>query len=388
MTQHTKLSSLISPDEIILVHSGKDYFSRLEQMINQAERVIHIQTYIFEYDETGHEIIKALKRAAARNVSVYILLDSFGSREFPSVVAKELESIGIKLRFFSPFLSLNTFYIGRRLHQKIVAVDGETLLIGGINVASKYEGSNVEKAWLDYAVMITSGMAKQVDKICFDLYFKRNTSVFRRKKTIIKNPTNTEVRILQNDWLNRKNEIFRAYIHAIRNAKKDIIIVGSYFFPSRKLSKALKLASEKNVKVKLILSGKSDIPLLKNATLYFYGKYLKNNIEIFEWDKSILHGKAAVVDGEWSTIGSFNLNNLSSYASIEMNLGIHSQQFSANFQTHLNLRISECVKISSDEFEKKRTFLSKIKIRVCYWIIRLILNVATIIPYKRFLKSN
>jgi cardiolipin synthase len=236
--------------------------------------------------------------------------------------------------------------------------------------------------------MLTSGMAKQVDKICFDLYFKRNTSVFRRKRTIIKNPTNTEVRILQNDWLNRKNQIFRAYIHAIRNAKKEIIIVGSYFFPSRKLSKALKLASEKNVKVKLILSGKSDIPLLKNATLYFYGKYLKNNIEIFEWDKSILHGKAAVVDGEWSTIGSFNLNNLSSYASIEMNLGIHSQQFSANFQTHLNLIISECVKISSNEFEKKRTFLSKIKIRVSYWIIRLILNLATIIPYKRFLKSN
>jgi cardiolipin synthase len=152
------------------------------------------------------------------------------------------------------------------------------------------------------------------------------------------------------------------------------------------LTLALKSASEKKVKIKLILSGNSDIPLLKNATYFFYAYYLKNNIEIYEWDKSVLHGKAAVVDGSWSTIGSFNLNHLSSYASIEMNLGIHSKTFSEDFQLHLSQIIKECRKIAPDTIDKKQTIITQIKNRICYWLIKITLITITYFPYKRFMK--
>ena len=86
----------------------------------------------------------------------------------------------------------------------------------------------------------------------------------------------------------------------------------------------MKKASKNKVVIKLILSGISDLPLTRRATCYLYTKLLNYNIELYEWDKSVLHGKTAVIDGYWTTIGSFNLNNLSSYGSIEMNVEINS----------------------------------------------------------------
>ena len=108
---------------IELVHSGEDYFLRLKEIIDNAEKEIHLQTYIFENDETGNRIAACLKEAAQRKVKVYVLLDAYGSAALPDSFADDLVQHGILLRFFSPLFSLNNFYIGRRMHHKIVVAD-------------------------------------------------------------------------------------------------------------------------------------------------------------------------------------------------------------------------------------------------------------------------
>ncbi|MAO17955.1 MAG: phospholipase, partial [Muricauda sp.] len=123
-----------------LVRSGEDYFLRLEKLIDKAEKEIHIQTYIFENDDTGNRIASCLKKAAQRKVKVYVLLDAYGSAALPNSFAQDLVQHGILLRFFSPLFSLNNFYIGRRMHHKIVVADEKMALIGGINIADKYHG--------------------------------------------------------------------------------------------------------------------------------------------------------------------------------------------------------------------------------------------------------
>jgi cardiolipin synthase len=97
----------------------------------------------------------------------------------------------------------------------------------------------------------------------------------------------------------------------------------------------LKKAAKNKVKIKLILAGISDVTLSRRATHHIYATLLDNNIELYEWDKTVLHGKAAVV-GQWTTIGSFNLNNLSSYGSLEMNVEIKSTAFASSYLEHLN----------------------------------------------------
>lgn len=367
-----------------LVHSGDDYFSRLERIINEAVIEIHIQTYIFSNDATGKRILFAIKEALNRQVKVYLLLDGFGSLSFPNEISAEFRKAGGHIRFFSPLFSASSFYIGRRLHKKVVVADGKVALIGGINIANRYHGNSNEKPWLDFAIEINSSIAKTIQSHCKANYYKKKSALRKTIPPIFEAEEKVMIQILQNDWLNRKSEISKAYIKSIHNANEKIIIVGSYFLPGRKLTKALLKAAKHKVKIQLILSGVSDLPMTRRASCYLYSKLLRHNIELYEWNQSILHGKAMVVDSSWSTIGSFNLNNLSSYASIEMNVGIESPAFASLFEKELQEILLQCQKITPKTFQTRNTIRSKINNALSYYITRGIEIIVTYLPYKRF----
>jgi len=376
-----------SVDNIVLVHSGEDYFLRLRNIISKAQNEIHLQSYIFENDTTGLEIAEALKEAANRKVKVYVLLDGYGSSKLPKKFLENLKQNGINIRFFSPFFSKNNFYIGRRLHHKVVVVDGEIVLIGGINIANKYRGSNTEHPWLDYAVQIEgASIGEPLQQLCKDIYLKK----IRTNKEIIQcnfyNTNETFVKILRNDWLKQKNEICNSYINALQKADKEVIILGSYYLPGRRLSNALKSAAKRGIKVRIILSGVSDLPIVMRATHYLYSSLLKQGIELFEWKKSVLHGKLATIDKGWATIGSFNLNHLSSYGSIEMNVEINSAEFSKNLSVHLINVLQQCDNITLESLRTSNGVFTKLINWLAYRLIRIVLIIVTYIPHKRLLK--
>lgn len=381
------LNSINKSETIELVKSGDDFFNRLIDLICKSTSEIHFQTYIFENDATGKQVAEALKEASSRGVNIFILVDGYGSHSLSKKFIKELKDCGINFRFFSPFSSSNTFYIGRRLHHKVVVVDNKTVLIGGINVSDKYKGNENKVPWLDFAVQIESAeIAVQVQKICSSIFFKKKR--IQRKKIIhkLKTAENTEIKIIRNDWLKHKNEITNSYINAIRKSSKEVIIVGSYFLPGRRLSNVLKTAAGKGVKVKLILSGISDIPLLNRATCFLYSSLLKNKIELFEWNKSVLHGKVAVCDNLLTTIGSFNLNHLSSYASIELNVEVISAEFSSKFSRELITIINQCESITAETLKSRKGLFTNMLNWFAYRLVRIALIIATYLPYKRFNK--
>lgn len=372
---------------VVLVHSGDDYFSRLRNIIRHAKTEIHFQTYIFENDSIGNEIVEALKEAASRNVKIYMLLDGYGSYSFSNKVVNELKLKGINFRFFSPFFSANNFYIGRRLHHKIVVADRNITLIGGINIADKYRGTTTKEPWLDYAVQIESEViAEHLHQLCEKIYFKKKGIKKERINPVFHLVDGIPVRIIRNDWLKRKNDISNTYISIIQNAKKEVVIVGSYFLPGRRLSNVLKKAAKRGVKIKIILSGISDLPIVMWATNYIYTSFLRQEIELFEWKKSVLHGKLAVVDNERTTIGSYNLNQLSSYGSIEMNVEINSVMFSKNLSTHLITIIEQCDRITFETLKVRNGIFKRFLNWFAYRLVRIALIIVTYIPYKRLTK--
>ena len=381
-----EIKTIKSPKKIELVYSGADYFSRLEKIIHASKKELHLQTYIFDTDSIGLRIVEALKKAAKRKVKIYLLLDGFGSNSFSSNIVKELRYYGINIRFFSPLLSLNSFYIGRRLHQKVVVSDGKHLLIGGINIADKYHGTSFETPWLDYAIELESTVAKPIQQICRNFYLKKRKVRKRKIESTLFEKEPMAIRILQNDWLNKKNEVQKEYVKAIRNAQKEIVIVGSYFFPGSRIALALKKASMRKIPIKLIVSGVSDVPVLRSASLYLYSILLKYNIEIYEWNKSVLHGKAAVIDGKWTTIGSFNINNLSSFGSIEMNVEINSTSFSEKYLLHLNKIMSQCTLLTAETLKKRDGMFARYSNLLSYLFIRFIVIIMTYFTKNRFLK--
>lgn len=370
---------------IQLVHSGEDYFLRLKEIINKAKKDIYLQTYIFENDDTGNAIAKCLKKAAQRKVNVYVLLDAYGSAALSNSFVQDLLQYGIQLRFFSPLFSLNNFYIGRRMHHKVVVADGSMALIGGINIGDKYHGSINKEPWLDYAVQLYCPAAEDLQKLCSDYFFKKGSS--RKILPVLHSAGDALIGILQNDWLQRKTEVCDAYTRAISNAEKEIVIVGSYFLPGRKLTKTLKNACKRGIKTTVILAGTSDVPMVHRASEHLYASFLSHHMKIYEWNKSVVHGKAAMIDNKWSIVGSFNLNSLSCYGSIEMNVEIQSVEFAKNLQSNFENVISECREITLETLRERSGIFKSLTNWVSYRMVRISMLLLTFLPHLRFMKN-
>jgi cardiolipin synthase len=376
---------LFKDDEHIkLIHSGDEYFVKMKEIIENAQEEIHLQTYIFENDETGNDIANCLKEAAHRNVKVYILLDAYGSSSLSDNFIKDLQQSGIFFRFFSPLFSVNNFYLGRRMHHKVIVADAKFAIIGGINIANKYRGKESDEPWLDYAIKLDCPAAQDLQKLCRDYFFKDRSS--KKIKPVLHSAGKTLVGIRQNDWLKNKTEVCDSYTNSINQAKNEIVIVSSYFLPGRRLNNAIIGACKRKVKVTLILAGISDVPLIRNATSYLYSLFLKQNVLIYEWNNSVVHGKAAVVDNKWSTIGSFNLNDLSCYGSIEMNVEIHSPYFSELLRSDFQNIINQCNEVTIDTIYKNTSFISRFVNYMAYRMVRAAILFLTFLPHIRFAK--
>jgi cardiolipin synthase len=367
-------------DEVQLVYSGSDYFDRLLELIHAAKDSIYFQTYIYDSDSTGILIGDALKVAAGRGVKVYMLLDAFGSKELSGEFIADLINAGIHLRMFAPFFSRHTINFGRRLHHKVVVADHCVALIGGINISDKYRGSSIQRAWLDYAILVKGDVCEQVDKICLAI-LRRQFPISRKKNVPSLPVSNSLVRFRQNDHLRRKRQISKSYLQAIRTAEHSIAFVSSYFLPGRRILKALKKAAKKGVQVTIILSADSDIFLYGRATSHLYISLMKWGIHIYEWNQSILHGKIAMVDDKWVTIGSFNLNYLSALSSIELNVEVIDPTIVNQLKQHLQEIIRNgCKKIDYEDYLQSNTWKRRMLNTIVYYLTRIVMKSLALFP--------
>jgi cardiolipin synthase len=310
-------------------------------------------------------------------VLVYILLDGYASRKLSDSFIRRFKDAGIHFRFFEPILRSNSFYFGRRLHHKVLVADAQFALVAGVNISNKYNDMPGNPAWLDWAIKVDGEAATELYKICLGLWVKFPAEVkkiiSREKLPVIDPAWNCPVRIRRNDWVTRKNEINRSYLEMFNKANNEIIIMSSYFLPGRVFRKKLGMAVKRGVNIKLILAGASDVMVSKQAERYMYRWLFRNGIEIYEYPHNILHGKLAVYDGSWVTGGSYNVNNISAYASIELNLDIKENNF-AKHVCHILQEIihQDCVRITEDEYKITYNLFERFLQYMSYEIVRLI----------------
>lgn len=359
-------------DSIRVLRSGTDFFNRLEQLIDNAAFSIHLQMYIFDLDQTGTIILHKLIAAARRGIAVYIVVDGYASPQITPAVIQSLKTEGIFMKRFAPF-HVKSLKIGRRLHHKIVLVDEHTALIGGINIADKYSGYNKRTPWLDVAIEIQGKVCADVKSICYAIWPKRIQKKWKKQQlNATKENDNYRVSLLQNDWWRRKIEISKSYHDMIRKSQSELTIMASYFLPGFRKRLLLKKASERGVQISIILGGISDIPFLKPALHYLYSVLSKNNITIYEWTPSVLHGKMAIADGHFTTIGSYNMNALSDYGSLELNVAVESTEFAKTTSSFLQQIIDEgCVLIDAKHYQHNPYSLRHVYRFLCFQGLRL-----------------
>ena len=367
-----------TPEQLRLIKGGKEYFDLLKELIEKAKESIYFQTYIFDEDETGTEVADALKAAARRDVTVSLLVDGYASKDLSTSFVKGLVEAGIKFEMFDPLLKSKYFYLGRRLHHKVVTIDSKFSLVGGINVSNRYNDFPDQPAWLDWAIYAKSEISEELAKICESRMQPMSIErlVRKRRKAILKNQIGS-VKVNVNDWVRGKREITKSYMEMFGKARDRITILSAYFLPNDQFRKKLRAAARRGVKVQVILAGTSDIKVAKYAERYMYRWLLNNGIEIFEYERSVLHGKMATCDGEWITVGSYNINTISAYASIELNLAINDSVFTKRAEKQLNaIMLKDCVKITSENL-KAYGCVTKTNQRAAYYLYRVLFFIFT-----------
>jgi cardiolipin synthase len=338
------------------IQSGKEYYDNLVQIIDSASAEIHLQTYIFNEDATGKKIADALLRAADRGVRIFVLIDAYGSQGMGNTFQKTLEKAGINIKRYGEIFSRGRFHISRRLHRKILVVDSSIAVVGGINISDHYAGTSKVPAWLDFAVIVKGRISLRLEMICR----KRWSSVhFPKKKAIETLPEKSDfsvsVRVRRNDFIRNHHEIAISYRQAIRHAEKSLLIVGGYFLPGGRTRRLLRNAVRRGVDVCILVAEKSDVGIMLNARRYLYSWLTTNGIRVYEYKPSNVHGKVLIRDEKWTTIGSYDLNNLSTYSNIELNLDINNVRFSESLSNHIKSIIAN----ESTEITVKSTLLRR-----------------------------
>ncbi len=365
-------------NKVRLVHGGHDYFSTLVQMIDQARSTIHLQTYIYEQDATGRMVSEALIRAARRNVQVFILLDGYASQDLSKQFINDWKTAGIRFRWFWPLFKSRKFYLGRRLHHKVVVTDAAYGLAGGVNISDRYNDIDGKKAWLDRALFVEGEAALKLHIICRDMFTKAYWKKEASKEHFDWVPGLTPqeeclVRVRRNDWVQGKSQISGSYLQMFRNARSRITILSSYFLPGTLFRKQMALAAKKGVVIKVIVGGISDVQISRQAERYMYRWLFRNNIQVYEYQDTVLHGKMAVYDGEWMTNGSYNVNKISAYASVELNMDVRNDAFALLVEKELETIIRDhCVRMTPENFLRHNSPPKRLLQWIAFQTIRLL----------------
>jgi cardiolipin synthase len=281
-------------EAVELLDGGAEAFPRMIAAIDAAQRWIHLEVYTFSDEGVGRQFMDALGAAARRGVRVAVVIDGWGSATTGRAVKAQLESEGVRVDIFHP---LRTLFFGRfrRNHRKILVVDDEVAYIGGINIGDEYQSTAERIGWADLALEIKGPAAASLGH------------------RIRKEPAGAQsqaVKIQLSAW-GGAWRLRTRYIRRLREARARILLAHGYFLPDRKLLKAILEAVKRGVDVRILLSGRSDVPFAKAAMMRLYSQFLTAGAQIYEWTSSVLHAKAAVIDGRMTLVGSFNLDPFS-----------------------------------------------------------------------------
>lgn len=367
------MSRWISGNQFRLLENGEQFFPRVFECIAAAEHEVVLETFILFEDKVGLALHAALLQAAARQVQIDITIDGYGSPDLSYEFISTLIKAGVRMHVFEPGTTLwglrtNLF---RRMHRKIVVIDGRRAFVGGINYSADHLDDFGPAAKQDYAVEIAGPIVAEIHQFVHRALAagQRNAAAtfsqrlrerfsdrartwaqtLRPAETVLTPVGNAAAIFVTRDNRKHTNDIERHYRIAIRSARHRIVIANAYFFPGYRLLKELRKAARRGVDVRLILQGEPDMAIVKTAASMLYHHLLDAGVHIYEYCERPLHGKVAVADDEWATVGSSNLDPLSLSLNLEANVIIKDHDFNRHLSDRLEyLMDNRCKEISAN----------------------------------------
>lgn len=364
-------------NDVELLINGEAYFPAVFASIRAAQKQVLLETFIIFEDKVGNELQQILIEVASRGVEVQVMVDGYGTADLSKPFVAAMTSVGVKLHMFDPkpkILGYRTNMF-RRLHRKIVVVDGEEAFVGGINFSADHLADFGPMAKQDYAVRVTGPIVVDIHRASMDL-FRQNREGGRPRRSLpamqglprFTGDARMRLAIRDNDL--HPTDIERQYLQAIRSANYRLVIANAYFFPGYRLMRELRNASRRGVDVTLILQGQPDMPWVRACAKLLYNYLLRDGVSIYEYRERPLHGKVALVDQEWATVGSSNLDPLSLSLNLEANLIIRHPPFNQELHQHLKKLVAEkCQQVSLETAMRGSWWRAPLTV-MCFHFIR------------------
>jgi cardiolipin synthase len=353
--------NFVADNEVKLLHTGTDYFPALIGAINAAQYEVYFETYIFAGDGTGQAVLAALMDAARRGVQVRMITDWWGTgRRQIGSMHQLLLAAGVEHRIFNPWFKRGV----TRTHRKICVVDRDVAFVGGININDDmfcdYDHSKSLSAprW-DFAVQVRGPLVASIQQEAVTQWRRlgklgiiKRISLYNdmRKVNKIAAQNMVQAGFVVRDNLRNRRTIQRAYLQALGRARKSVLLANPYFAPGAKFRHALAAAAERGVEVVLLI-GVGEIWLQDAVAHSFYPKLLAAGVKVVEYHKTQLHAKVAVIDDDWATVGSSNVDGLSLFLNQEANVVIKDAAFAQSLREHIEQAIADGVVIDYADFE-------------------------------------
>jgi cardiolipin synthase len=372
-------------NRITLLENGADYFPALIAAIDAARTEVHLESYIYANDATGRAVTGALARAARRGVLVHVMVDGFGSPGFLAAPGFDLIAAGAHVMIYRPEVARMRLrrHRLRRLHRKLAVIDGRLAFVGGINVIDDDPSPQLPEPRLDYAVAIEGPILETVHRAAHHLWRLVRWANFRRRIPV-RAPTLAQIEpagtisaaFVVRDNLRHRRDIEEVYLDAIESARDEIVLANAYFLPGRRFRHALLDAAARGVRVIILLQGRIDHIVVNYATQALYGNLIDGGVIIHEYQRSHLHAKVAVIDGQWATIGSSNIDPFSLLMAREANVIVRDAGFAAELRASLERAIAgDSVEIRTEDL-RKRPLLTRVAAWTAYGLVRVAVGLA------------
>jgi len=364
-------------NRVVLHPDGPHFFQALFTAIRSAERYILLEYYLIRSDATGSAFAAELADAHRRGVQVFLIYDYLGCVETPSAYFKNLARQGVRLVPFNvPSFKRGLHWFDKRDHRKMAIIDGREAFLGGFNIGDEYAGLvSSSFTFRDVGFSITGNAVRELERI-----FAETWQMERDEPPRVPtdgdgpgapHPGRANVIIVSGGPHHRSSYIRSAFLAAITSASESVLIVTPYFVPGPRIIRSLLRAVRRGVRVRILLSAKSDVPLMRLVGRSYYTALLKEGIEICELEREVLHAKVMLIDGERTVIGSANLDQRSFHRNFEINAIIDNSSFGNQIDRMLeqDFRDSRAVTLADHERRGKLSQLLEKVVNLFAWFL-------------------
>ncbi|MEM7138955.1 MAG: cardiolipin synthase [Myxococcota bacterium] len=358
-----RFEALVSGNRVTLLRDGEHAFPAMLEAIEHAEHEILLEMYWFGSDRVGRTFAEALSRRAEAGVSVRVIYDAVGSVQSDGRMFAKMRSAGCEVEQYNPIAPWRRRFrigvINHRDHRKLLVVDRAVGFTGGVNLGDEWAPvSEGGEGWRDDTIRIEGPAVQQMRSIFVDGW-NRITQPQTSDRPSMPAPEHApdssgiRVRVLANHFFRDRRAIRRAYLRRIASATRSVRITNSYFIPDARIRRVLRQAAERGVDVRVIIPGKSDSFPARYAARRLYGRLLRAGIRLYEWHRSVLHSKTAIVDGDWCTVGTYNLDYRSWRFNLEVVAAVEDATVAGALERQFNEDLALAHEVSYDDWKRR-----------------------------------